>query len=225
MRILLIDKSDSELIEQALKQERIPLDRMQPSESDDSIVIPEDIYDVAILTASDIAYSRGARTCERITALREENAGVPLLVILPHPSAHDRANLLNAGADYVLSDPFADEELLAVLHALARRPPILRNEILTVGDLTFDRRRCTISSSKGEIRLSGKEMQLVDVFMSSPGQVISRELIKAKVWGEMRPSTYNSIEVYLTLLRRKFRSIGSEARICAERGMGYYLAD
>lgn len=203
MRILLIDKSDSELIEQALKQERIPLDRMQPSESDDSIVIPEDIYDVAILTASDIAYSRGARTCERITALREENAG----------------------ADYVLSDPFADEELLAVLHALARRTPILRNEILTVGDLTFDRRRCTISSSKGEIRLSGKEMQLVDVFMSSPGQVISRELIKAKVWGEMRPSTYNSIEVYLTLLRRKFRSIGSEARICAERGMGYYLAD
>ena len=86
MRILLIDKSDSELIEQALKQERIPLDRMQPSESDDSIVIPEDIYDAAILTASDIAYSRGARTCERITALREENAGVPLLVILPHPS-------------------------------------------------------------------------------------------------------------------------------------------
>lgn len=59
MRILLIDKSDSELIEQALKQERIPLDRMQPSESDDSIVIPEDIYDAAILTASDIAYSRG----------------------------------------------------------------------------------------------------------------------------------------------------------------------
>ena len=155
MRILLIDKSDSELIEQALKQERIPLDRMQPSESDDSIVIPEDIYDAAILTASDIAYSRGARTCERITALREENAGVPLLVILPHPSAHDRANLLNAGADYVLSDPFAGEELLAVLHALARRTPILRNEILTVGDLTFDRRRCTISSSKGEIRLSG----------------------------------------------------------------------
>ena len=67
MRILLIDKSDSELIEQALKQERIPLDRMQPSESDDSIVIPEDIYDAAILTASDIAYSRGARTCERRT--------------------------------------------------------------------------------------------------------------------------------------------------------------
>lgn len=87
MRILLIDKSDSELIEQALKQERIPLDRMQPSESDDSIVIPEDIYDAAILTASDIAYSRGARTCERITALREENAGVPLLVILPRTTA------------------------------------------------------------------------------------------------------------------------------------------
>lgn len=225
MRILLIDKSDSEQIPKALKRERIPFDRMEPSEQDDSIIIPEDIYDAAVLTASDIAYSRTAHTCERITSLREENETVPLLVILPHPTSRDRANLLNAGADYVLSEPYTNEEVMAVLHALARRTPPLRNEILTVGDLTFDRRRCTISSTGGEARLSGKEMQLVDVFMSSPGQVISRELIKAKVWGETRPSTYNSIEVYLTLLRRKFRSIGSEARICAERGMGYYLAD
>ena len=57
------------------------------------------------------------------------------------------------------------------------------------------------------------------------GQVVSRETIQARVWGSDSQSTYNSIEVYLTLLRRKLRSIGSEAQICAERGLGYYLAE
>ena len=97
--------------------------------------------------------------------------------------------------------------------------------ILIVGDLTFDRGRCTVKSRSGEIRLSGKETLLIDIFLSNPGQVVSRETIQARVWGSDSQSTYNSIEVYLTLLRRKLRSIGSEAQICAERGLGYYLAE
>ena len=89
----------------------------------------------------------------------------------------------------------------------------------------MDRGRCTVKSRSGEIRLSGKETLLIDIFLSNPGQVVSRETIQARVWGSDSQSTYNSIEVYLTLLRRKLRSIGSEAQICAERGLGYYLAE
>ena len=107
----------------------------------------------------------------------------------------------------------------------ARRSPAIKSEILTAGDLTFDRGRCTVKSRSGEIRLSGKETLLIDIFLSNPGQVVSRETIQARVWGSDSQSTYNSIEVYLTLLRRKLRSIGSEAQICAERGLGYYLAE
>ena len=86
-------------------------------------------------------------------------------------------------------------------------------------------KKCTVKSRSGEIRLSGKETLLIDIFLSNPGQVVSRETIQARVWGSDSQSTYNSIEVYLTLLRRKLRSIGSEAQICAERGLGYYLAE
>ena len=125
----------------------------------------------------------------------------------------------------MLAEPFVSDELAAVLRALARRSPAIKSEILTAGDLTFDRGRCIVKSRSGEIRLSGKETLLIDIFLSNPGQVVSRETIQARVWGSDSQSTYNSIEVYLTLLRRKLRSIGSEAQICAERGLGYYLAE
>ena len=133
------------------------------------------------------------------------------------------ADIRIVGALALRADRDAERHLGA--HALARRSPAIKSEILTAGDLTFDRGRCTVKSRSGEIRLSGKETLLIDIFLSNPGQVVSRETIQARVWGSDSQSTYNSIEVYLTLLRRKLRSIGSEAQICAERGLGYYLAE
>ena len=225
MRILLIEKFDSELVPQALQREHIAFDMVPPPEEDEPFVFPEGVYDAAVLTATDLAYSRPAKTCDRLELIREEGTQIPILVVLPHPSARDRAHLLDAGADYVLAEPFVADELAAVLRALSRRSPAIKSEILTAGDLTFDRGRCVIKSRTGEARLTSKEMLLVDIFLSNPGQVVPREVIQAKVWGSDKQATYNSIEVYLTLLRRKLRAIGSETRICAERGMGYYLAE
>ena len=224
MRILLIEEFDSAPVPQALQCENIAFDMVPPPEEDEPFVFPEGVYDAAILTASDLSYSRSAKTRARLSLIREEGTQIPILIVLPHPSARDRARLLDAGADYVLAEPFVSDELAAVLRALARRSPAIKSEILTAGDLTFDRGRCTVKSRSGEIRLSGKETLLIDIFLSNPGQVVSRETIQARVWGSDSQSTYNSIEVYLTL-RRKLRSIGSEAQICAERGLGYYLAE
>ena len=180
MRILLIEEFDSAPVPQALQCENIAFDMVPPPEEDEPFVFPEGVYDAAILTASDLSYSRSAKTRARLSLIREEGTQIPILIVLPHPSARD---------------------------------------------LTFDRGRCTVKSRSGEIRLSGKETLLIDIFLSNPGQVVSRETIQARVWGSDSQSTYNSIEVYLTLLRRKLRSIGSEAQICAERGLGYYLAE
>ena len=207
MRILLIEEFDSAPVPQALQCENIAFDMVPPPEEDEPFVFPEGVYDAAILTTSDLSYGRSVKTCARLSLIREEGTQIPILIVLPHPSARDRARLLDAGADYVLAEPFVSDELAAVLRALARRSPAIKSEILTAGDLTFDRGRCTVKSR------------------SNPGQVVSRETIQARVWGSDSQSTYNSIEVYLTLLRRKLRSIGSEAQICAERGLGYYLAE
>ena len=86
-------------------------------------------------------------------------------------------------------------------------------------------RRCVLSSNDGEVRLSGKELQLVEMFLREPGQVLPREMLHQKVWGAGRDATYNNIEVYLTLVRRKLRAVGSKAELISERGIGYYLQE
>ena len=80
-----------------------------------------------------------------------------------------------------------------------------------------------LRSRGGEIRLSGKEMQLVELFLLHPGQVLPRATLQHKVWGMDNEFAYNNIEVYLSLVRRKLRAIGSAVQIHAERGVGYYL--
>ena len=85
--------------------------------------------------------------------------------------------------------------------------------------------RCVLSSNDGEVRLSGKELQLVEMFLREPGQVLPREMLHEKVWGAGRDATYNNIEVYLTLVRRKLRAVGSKAELISERGIGYYLQE
>ena len=67
--------------------------------------------------------------------------------------------------------PCQSDEILAHVNALARRPRMMQSEILTAGDLTLDRGRCVLSSNDGEVRLSGKELQLVEMFLREPGQV------------------------------------------------------
>lgn len=149
MRILLIEEFDSAPVPQALQCENIAFDMVPPPEEDEPFVFPEGVYDAAILTASDLSYSRSAKTRARLSLIREEGTQIPILIVLPHPSARDRARLLDAGADYVLAEPFVSDELAAVLRALARRSPAIKSEILTAGDLTFDRGRCTVKSRSG----------------------------------------------------------------------------
>ena len=165
------------------------------------------------------------RTFATVRSLRESGDMTPLLVMAGHTTARARIRILNAGADNVLMRPCQSDEILAHVNALARRPRMMQSEILTAGDLTLDRGRCVLSSNDGEVRLSGKELQLVEMFLREPGQVLPREMLHEKVWGAGRDATYNNIEVYLTLVRRKLRAVGSKAELISERGIGYYLQE
>ena len=148
---------------------------------------------------------------------------VPLLVVATHLSARDRILMLDAGADDVLTQPFLIGELLARIRALSRRSPVLQPRLLQAGDLSLDRGHCILTGPKGDVRLSCKELQLVELFLLHTGQVLPRETLRQKVWGIDSESAYNAIEVYLSLVRRKLRTIGSDAQIHAERGVGYYI--
>ena len=73
--------------------------------------------------------------------------------------------------------------------------------------------------------VAGPGLQVQLDRLREPGQVLPREMLHQKVWGAGRDATYNNIEVYLTLVRRKLRAVGSKAELISERGIGYYLQE
>lgn len=85
MRILLIEEFDSAPVPQALQCENIAFDMVPPPEEDEPFVFPEGVYDAAILTASDLSYSRSAKTRARLSLIREEGTQIPILIV-PSPS-------------------------------------------------------------------------------------------------------------------------------------------
>ena len=223
MRVLLLGSPNHDKIIQALRKERYLYDYMETLDKD-AAEIPEGLYDVCILLADQGGRQLAAQLSSTLCALREESgAALPILVVASHLSARDRIQVLDAGADDVLTAPFLMGELLARVRALGRRGPMLQPRLLSAGDLTLDRGHCMLQSREGQVRLSGKEMQIIELFLLHPGQVLSRTTLQQKVWGVDNEFAYNNIEVYLSLVRRKLRAIGSDVAIHAERGVGYYL--
>lgn len=216
MRILLVGAEADEKLTAALKREHIQFD-VQPT--DEQVEIPQGIYDVLVWNFE----KADAKAANKVRELRGRGVDTPVLIAAMHSTPRMRIRMLDAGADNVLSGPYQSDELTAHIRALARRVPQLQHEVLTAGDLTLDRGRCVLQSNTGEIRLAGKELQLIELFLRQPGQVLPREMLHQKVWGVDKDSAYNNIEVYLTLVRRKLRAVGSNATIHAERGIGYYL--
>ena len=222
MRVLLLGSPNHDKIAQALRKEHYLYDFMANPEKE-AAGIPEGVYDAAILLADRTDNQFAVQLSRTLCVLREGGAALPVLVVASHLSARDRVLALDAGADDVLTAPFLMGELLARVRALSRRGPALQPRQLCAGDLTLDRGHCMLRSREGEIRLSGKEMQIVELFLLHPGQVLPRATLQHKVWGMDNEFAYNNIEVYLSLVRRKLRAIGSAVQIHAERGVGYYL--
>ena len=219
---MLLGSPNHDKIAQALRKEHYLYDFMANPEKE-AAGIPEGVYDAAILLADRTDNQFAVQLSRTLCVLREGGAALPVLVVASPLSARDRVLALDAGADDVLTAPFLMGELLARVRALSRRGPALQPRQLCAGDLTLDRGHCMLRSRGGEIRLSGKEMQIVELFLLHPGQVLPRATLQHKVWGMDNEFAYNNIEVYLSLVRRKLRAIGSAVQIHAERGVGYYL--
>ena len=222
MRVLLLGTIENEKIPQSLRKEHILYDHIANPEVD-PIIIPEGVYDVFILFAGRSSKNVVEPLSRLLASLREDGISIPILVIAAHLPARDRILTLDAGADDVLTAPFLMGELLARVRALSRRGPLLQPRLLTAGDLTLDHGHCMLRTQTGEVRLSGKEMQILELFLLHPGQVLPRATLQHKVWGPDNEFAYNNIEVYLSLVRRKLRAVGSTVQIHAERGMGYYM--
>jgi len=157
--------------------------------------------------------------------LRQAEVWAPVLMLTARDEVGARVQGLDAGADDYLVKPFSMLELSARLRALARRDDRSRPVLLAVGDLRLDPASKRAWRGEQELDLSPKEFALLELFLRSPGVVLSRSQIIDAVWDFAYDGTSNVVDQYVTYLRRKVdRPFGTDD-IETVRGMGYRLRD
>jgi DNA-binding response OmpR family regulator len=179
-------------------------------------------YDVIILDVM-LPGRSGLDICE---ALRGAGVVTPILMLTARDAVSDRIEGLRRGADDYVVKPYAFDELLARIDALVRRsarPTRPANERhFTCGDLAFDRDTLEIRRAGERISLTAKEIGILELLMSRPGSVVSRERILNNVWGVHADPLTNVVDVYIGRLRRKLNAHGPPL-IETVRGFGYRL--
>jgi two-component system OmpR family response regulator len=176
-------------------------------------------YDVIVLDIN-LPGMDGFETCHR---LRSDGVRTPILMLTARDAVDDRITGLETGADDYVVKPFDFGELFARIRALARRGPVERGPVLTVGDLSLDPASHTVTRGDVEIPLSTKELQLLEVFMNRPGQVLSRYDLLEGAWEMEYENRSNVVDVYVRYLREKIdRPFGVES-IETVRGAGYRM--
>jgi two-component system OmpR family response regulator len=160
-----------------------------------------------------------------LKGLRKAGNTTPVLLLTARNELDDRIEGLNLGADDYLAKPFFVEELVARIHALLRRVSGERQNMLVVGDLRLDRITREITWYGQTVDVTGREFNLVEYLMRSPGRVFTRTQILEHVWGyDFDPST-NVVDVCIQRIRKKIASIGGnssgDSPIESVRGVGY----
>lgn len=167
----------------------------------------------------------GLSGLELCQTLRAEGCHVPMLMLTALGSLEDKVNGLRLGADDYLTKPFAFEELLARIEALLRRGREQRPRAgsLQVADLVLDRESMQASRAGRPIALTARELAFLELLMSAPGRVYSRERILSNVWGTNEDPLTNVVDVYVRRLRAKVDEGHALALIKTVRGLGYRL--
>ena len=157
--------------------------------------------------------------------LRMNKINTPLIILSAMDSLDDVIAGLRMGADDYMTKPFSFEELLARIETVMRRNSEIGNEeqSLAAGGLAFDRQSLRFSVNGEEINMTAKELAIIELLMSHPGTLFSRERILSNVWGlNMDPLT-NVVDVYIGKLRKKIDSDPADSMIETVRGLGYRL--
>ncbi|MDX6616639.1 MAG: two-component system, OmpR family, response regulator MprA [Solirubrobacterales bacterium] len=161
----------------------------------------------------------GVEVCRRLRA----EGDVPILILTARTDTDDRVEGLDSGADDYLVKPFERQELLARIRALLRRRPPRGSASLVVGDLTLNPDSREVRRGEREIELTNREFELLEYLAHNQKLVVSRERLLEEVWGYDPTDETNTIDVFISNLRRKLEGGGEERLLHTKRGAGYVL--
>jgi two-component system OmpR family response regulator len=220
MRVLLVedDARMADAVRRGLESECIAVD-VVPSGEEALWRIDASIHSVVVLDVM-LPGIDGIETCRR---LRAAEVWTPILMLTARDAISDRVAGLNSGADDYLVKPHSFEELLARVHALARRDSGPRPVVLSVAGLRLDPGSHQVWRGEEEIELSTREVAILEAFMRRPGRIISRYELLELAWDGEVDLRSNVVDVAVRRLRDKVdRPFGTES-IQTVRGAGYRL--
>jgi two-component system copper resistance phosphate regulon response regulator CusR len=158
-----------------------------------------------------------------LNALRARGFERPVLVLTAQDAVDAKVKTLRAGADDYVTKPFAFEELLARVEALARRPRAIASPVLRVTELELDQNTREVRRSGELIELTPKEYAVLEYLMRHAGRVMSRTLITEYAWGYHFDPGTNIVDVVINHLRKKVDAAHEKKLIHTVRGVGYVV--
>jgi len=161
----------------------------------------------------------GVEVCRRLRA----SGDVPILILTARTETGDRVEGLDSGADDYLVKPFELQELMARARALLRRRPPRGSASLAVGDLRLNPDTREVTRGERRIELTNREFELLEYLMRNERLVVSRERLLEEVWGYDPMAMTNTIDVFISNLRRKLEADGEPRVLHTKRGAGYVL--
>lgn len=179
------------------------------------------LYDLIILDVM-MPIMDGYQT---LKAIRGKNLSTPVLMLSAKSETSDKIVGLNMGADDYLSKPFDTDELLARIKALLRRNAEFTGDLLEYNDISLDRNTYELIKDTHRISLGKKEFQILEMLIINKGKCIQKERFIEKIWGYETEAEYNTIEVYISFIRKKLLVLNSKTEIKSIRGVGYTLGE
>ena len=161
----------------------------------------------------------GVEVCRRLRA----ESDAPILILTARTQTDDRVEGLDSGADDYLVKPFERKELLARMRALLRRRPPRGTAALAVADLRLNPDTREVYRGDRPIELTNREFELLEYLMRNERLVVSRERLLEEVWGYDPMAMTNTIDVFISNLRRKLESGGEPRVLHTKRGAGYVI--
>jgi len=220
MKILVIedDPTVGQFVKRGLEEQRWTVDLVENGNEGESLALTGD-YDLIVLDMR----LPGKSGIEVLHDLRARNFQRPVLVLTAQDAVDAKVQTLRAGADDYVTKPFAFEELLARVEALARRPAAMAAPLMQIADLTLDVDTREVHRGKTLIELTPKEYTVLEYLMRHQGRVMSRTLITEYAWGYHFDPGTNIVDVVINHLRKKIDADHEKKLISTVRGVGYVV--
>ncbi|MDH5188367.1 MAG: response regulator [Rhodospirillaceae bacterium] len=222
MRILFIEDNLrlATLVRKGMETEGFTVDAFGTM-ADAEVAIDTTNYDAVIL---DLGLPDGDGL-DFIKYMRDNKKTSPVLILTARDGIEDRVKGLNSGADDYLLKPFAMEELTARVRALLRRPDGGITVKLTSGNISFDTTSREVMIDGEVIKISPREMSVLEQLMRRAGRVVAKDTIESKLYGFGDEVSINSVEANISRLRKRLVQSNASVSIHTLRGIGYLLSE